>query len=100
MDLLIIVVLILIVVCIFKEIGKIPVMLGIVEIFLRLINYFGDHLGNESIQTFINNYFPDSLYSLVGKYTEGVTYDVLSWGLFAIFVLFLIYLLKKFFSRR
>lgn len=100
MDLVILLVLICVVVFLLRDIKWVTYLLGIIEIFLELIHYIGDHLGIASFNKFVNSYFPTSLFSLLGKYSSGIIYDILSWILLGFFVFFLIYLVKYLFKRR
>ena len=96
MDLAVLLILIIIVVLVLKDVKWVTYLIGIVEIFLRLIHYIGDNLKIASLNNFINEYFPTSIFAIIGKYSSGVVYDILSWVL----VLFLIYLVKYLFGSR
>ena len=87
MDLAVLLILIIIVVLVLKDVKWVTYLIGIVEIFLRLIHYIGDNLKIASLNNFINEYFPTSIFAIIGKYSSGVVYDILSWVL----VLFLIW---------
>ena len=96
MDLAVLLILIIIVVLVLKDVKWVTYLIGIVEIFLRLIHYIGDNLKIASLNNFINEYFPTSIFAIIGKYSSGVVYDILSWVL----VLFLIWFLKYLFGSR
>lgn len=99
-DLIILITLILIVIFISRDI-KYPVyLIGIIEIFLRLIHYIGDHLGMQDLNKVINNHLPQSIFNILNKYTSGIIYDILSWLLVLIFILFLYYLIKYLIRRK
>ena len=100
MDLAVFIILVILVVVLLKDIKWVTYLIGIVEIFLRLVNYIGNNLGIGEVQTFVNNYFPDSLFSILGKYTSGVVYDIFAWILIIFFVWFLIYLVNSLFRGR
>ncbi len=100
MDLAVLLILIIIVVLVLKDVKWVTYLIGIVEIFLRLIHYIGDNLKIASLNNFINEYFPTSIFAIIGKYSSGVVYDILSWVLVLFLVWFLIYLVKYLFGCR
>ena len=100
MDLALLVILLVIVIAVFRDVKLMVYLVGILEIFFRVFHYIGDHLGVYELNLLIDNYLPDSIFSIFAKYTSGVIYDVLSWTLVICFLMFLFYLIKYFFSRR
>ena len=100
MDLAVLLILIIIVVLVLKDVKWVTYLIGIVEIFLRLIHYIGDNLKIASLNNFINEYFPTSIFAIIGKYSSGVVYDTLSWVLVLFLIWFLIYLVKYLFGSR
>ena len=100
MDLAVLLILIIIVVLVLKDVKWVTYLIGIVEIFLRLIHYIGDNLKITSLNNFINEYFPTSIFAIIGKYSSGVVYDILSWVLVLFLIWFLIYLVKYLFGSR
>lgn len=100
MDLAVLLILIIIVVLVLKDVKWVTYLIGIVEIFLRLIHYIGDSLKIASLNNFINEYFPTSIFAIIGKYSSGVVYDILSWVLVLFLIWFLIYLVKYLFGCR
>ena len=100
MDLAVLLILIIIVVLVLKDVKWVTYLIGIVEIFWRLIHYIGDSLKIASLNNFINEYFPTSIFAIIGKYSSGVVYDILSWVLVLFLIWFLIYLVKYLFGCR
>lgn len=100
MDLAVLLILIIIVVLVLKDVKWVTYLIGIVDIFLRLIHYIGDNLKIASLNNFINEYFPTSIFAIIGKYSSGVVYDILSWVLVLFLIWFLIYLVKYLFGSR
>ena len=99
MDLVVIVILVVIVVAVFKDWRLIIYSLGTLEVFFRLIHHIGDKLNLISINPFVDKYIPDSLYNVLAKYTDGIIYDILSWCLIIVFIMFLVYLVKYIIRR-
>ena len=100
MDLAVLLILIIIVVLVLKDVKWVTYLIGIVEIFLRLIHYIVDNLKIASLNNFISEYFPTSIFAIIGKYSSGVVYDILSWVLVLFLIWFLIYLVKYLFGCR
>lgn len=94
MDLAVLIILIILGIFLLKDVKYLVYLIGTIEIFLRLIHYIGDHLGMVDLNKVINNNFPNSLFSMLGKYTSGIIYDILAWLLTGVFVVFLFYLIK------
>ncbi len=93
-DLVVLIALIIIVAFLSRDIKYLVYLIGIIEIFLRLIHYIGDHLGMPDLNKVINNHFPSSIFKILSKYTSGIIYDILSWILVCIFIAFLFYLIR------
>lgn len=100
MDLAIFVILLIVVLILFKDVKWMVYLVGILEIFFQIVHYIGDHLGIIELNSFINNYIPSSTFAVLGKYSNGIVYDILSWLLVLIFIWFLIYLVRYFFKKR
>lgn len=100
MDLIILLVLIVIVAFFFKDYKNVVYFLGIVEIFFRIIHFIGDHLKVVELNQVINKYIPSSLFSMLGKYSNGLLYEILMWLLLLCFISLEVYLVKYFFKRK
>lgn len=100
MDLAVLIILIILGIFLLKDIKYVVYLIGIIEIFLRIIHYIGDHIGMSDLNKVINNHFPTSIFNLLGKYTSGILYDILSWILVCVFIVFLFYLVKYLIRRK
>ena len=99
MDLIIILLLLAVIVFFFRDFKHTAYFLGIVELFLRLLHFLADHLQVAELSKFINKYIPNSLFTMLGKYANGLLYEILMWVLFAYFCALLVYLIRYFFKR-
>ena len=99
MDLIIILVLIAVIVFFFRDFKHTAYFFGIIEIFFRLVHFVGDHIHIPELSKFIDKYIPSSLFTMLGKYANGLLYEILMWGLFAYFCALLVYLIMYFFKR-
>ena len=100
MDLIIFILLVAVVMALLKDIKWVTYLIGIIEIFLRLVHYIANHLGISEVASFVNNNLPGSIFEILAKYSSGLFYDVLSWILVVFLVWFLIYLVNYLFSAR
>ena len=100
MDLIILILLIIAVVVAYRDFKFVTYLIGILEIFFRLIHYIGDNLSLININPFVNKYILSSLFSIIGKYTTGIVYDILSWILVGVFAAFLFYLVKYLIKKK
>lgn len=99
MDLIIFLVLIAIIVFFFRDFKHTAYFFGIVEIFFRLLHFLADHIKITEFSRFIYKNIPNSLFTMLGKYANGLLYEILMWLLFGYFVALLVYLIRYFFKR-
>lgn len=100
MELAVLIILVVAVACLYKDVKWIAYLIGIVEIFLRLIHHIGDKLGVIGINSLINQYIPNSIFSILKNNSSGIIYDLLSWVIIGFLVLFLYYLIKYFLKKK
>ena len=100
MDLAILVILIVVVVIMFRDIKWVSYLIGILELFFRLLHYIGDNLGVAELNSLIDAYLPTSTFSIVANYTTGAVYTVLAWIIVAFLCMFLYHNIKYFISKR
>ncbi len=94
MDLIALIALVIIVVFFFKDFKSVVYFLAIVEIFFRLVHIIVNKLAIASLTTVVNSYIPASIASILAKYSNGLLYDILIWGLIILFIFFEFYLIK------
>lgn len=100
MDLIIILILIVAVAFFFKDFKNVVYFLGILEIFFRLIDYIGNHIGIKEVANFVNTYIPNSLVDIIAKYANGLLLDIFIWVLIFMFCCLEFYLIKFFIKRK
>ena len=71
---------------------------GLIDIFLRIMDYIGDHTIKE-VNNIINKIFPDSIPAIIYHYTEGTLADILMWGYILLMIIFFIHVFKYFLKR-
>ena len=98
MDIVIIFIVLLIVALVFKRVSNVIIFFGLIDIFLRIIDYIGKHTSSD-INNFINKIFPDSIPAIINKYSTGVLEDVLMWVYVGLMILFLYYVFRMLLHR-
>jgi hypothetical protein len=99
MDLIIILVLIVVIAFFFKDFKNVVYFLGILEIFFRLIHFVANRLGIKEFTNFVNAYIPGTLLDIIGKYANGLLYEIFVWILVFMFGALEFYLIKYFIKR-
>ena len=99
MDLIIFLFLIAVIVFFFRDFKHTAYFFGIVEMIFRLLHFLADHIKIADFSRFIHKNIPNSLFSMIGKYANGLLYEILMWALFCYFVALLVYLVIYFFKR-
>ncbi len=100
MDLVLVLIILAVVIFWRKDFKFCVYSLGILEIFFRLIHFLGDHIKFININGFINKYIPESLFSIIDKYTSGIVCDIISWILVFCFCAFLYYLVRYIIKKK
>ena len=98
MDIVIIFVILLIVALVFKRVSNVIIFFGLIDIFLRILDYIGKHTSSD-INNFINKIFPDSIPAIINKYSTGVLEDILMWVYVGLMILFLYYVFRMLLHR-
>ncbi len=98
MDILIIFIILIIVALIFKKASNVVIFFGLIDIFLRIIDYIGNNTINE-INNFINKFFPKSIPNIIGNYSSGVLESILMWGYILLMILFVYFVFKMLIHR-
>lgn len=71
---------------------------GLIDIFLRLINYIGNHTISE-ISDIVNKIFPNSIAAIIEHYTSGTLCIILMWGYVLLMAIFFFHVCKIFAKR-
>lgn len=99
MDLIILVILLIVIFIWFRDFHSFVYFLGIAEIFFRIMHFISDNIGIKEVSNVINKYIPSSLFSILAKYSNGLLYTILCWGLLICFIILEINLIKYFIKR-
>lgn len=91
-------VLLLIVALTSKKHSNIFLAFGLIDIFLRIVDYIGAHTIKE-IDNVVNQIFPNSISSIITHYTNGTISDILMWGYVLLMIIFFFQVFKLFTKR-
>lgn len=73
---------------------------GMIDILFRILNIINGFIPIKEIRTFINTYIPESVPSVINKYTNGIFNTVLIWIYVLIMAIFLYFIIKLFVKRK
>ena len=98
MDIVVIFVILLIVALVFKRVSNVIIFFGLIDIFLRILDFIGKNTTKE-INEFINKIFPDSIPAVIRGYSQGTLETVLIWIYVFLMILFLYYVFRMLLHR-
>ena len=98
MDILIIFIILLIVALVFKRASNVVIFFGLIDIFLRILDYIGNNTIKE-INNIINKFFPKSIPNIIANYSSGVLENILMWGYILLMILFVYFVFKMLVHR-
>lgn len=96
-DLIIIIILLILVAFVFRKFSSFIYSIVIIDLFFRIVDYIVDKLPG---MTEIDNFLPDSIPTILAKYTNGTLYDVLEWIYVGVYAIFLGYIIVYFVKKR
>lgn len=99
MDIVVIFVILLIIALVFKRVDNVIIFFGIIDVFLRILDYIGKNT-IEEINNIINKIFPDSIPAIIGQYSDGTLESILMWGYVLLMTLFIYYVFRIILKRR
>ena len=94
LDAVVVVALVIFSLCWFKRFSKLVYALAAIDIFLRLLNFIANNIGIKGFRRFVNNVFPSSIPTIIGRYSSGVFYNILIWIYIILMVFFLFYTIR------
>lgn len=100
LDAVIVIALVIVAVCWFRSFPKMVYAFAIIDLFLRLLNYIANNIGIKEFAHWVNRIFPNSIPSIISKYSNGILQDILVWVYIAIMVFFLFYTIRVFIRKK
>lgn len=98
-DLIVVLILLGVVIFLFRKFSSFVYAVAIIDIFLRILTFIRDNSVPE-LESLIGKYFPESIPSIIAKYSDGIFYTILMWIYVGIFIVFLVYITKYFIKKR
>ncbi len=98
MDIVVIFIILLIVALVFKKLDNVIIFFGLIDIFLRILDYIGKNTVDD-VNNFINKVFPDSIPAIIKGYSAGTLESVLMWGYVLLMILFIYYVFRMLLHR-
>lgn len=98
MDILVIFIVLLIVALVFKKTSNVIIFFGLIDVFLRILDYIGKNTIDE-VNNIINKIFPDSIPAIIKAYSEGTLESILMWGYILLMILFVYYVFRMLLHR-
>ena len=99
-DLIVLIVLILLVMMFFKRFSSFVFFVAIVDIFLRILTFIKNNIGLKDVSAIIGKYIPESIISIIHKYSNGLVTTILDWAFVVIMIIFLSYIIKIFMKKK
>lgn len=99
-DLVVLIILILVVKMFFKRFSSFVFLMAIIDIFLKIMTYIKYNLGLKDVSYIIGKYFPESIFDIIHKYTNGLVSTILEWCFVVIMIIFLSYIIKIFIHKK
>lgn len=97
----IILIIVLLIVCFyFRNFYKIVNAVAIIDIFLRIFYYVINNVEINGISSYIEEYLPKSVPTIIESYTDGLFCNILIWIYVIIMGIFLFYTIRNFFKSR
>ena len=98
MDIVVIFIILLIVALVFKRLDNVIIFFGLIDVFLRILDYIGKNT-IEEVNNIINKIFPDSIPAIISGYSQGILEQILMWGYVLLMILFVYYVFRMLLHR-
>ncbi len=99
-DLILLIVIIIAVVMYCRNFSAFVFITAIIDILLRILAFIRSHIGLPDFKAFLEKYFPDSVFSIIDKYTNGDISIILKWLFVIIMIFFLYYVIRIFIKKK
>lgn len=99
-DLVVLIVLILVVIMYFRRFSSFVYFIAIIDIFLRILTFIKNNIGLPDLAAVIDKYIPENILAIIGNYTDGIIYTIISWAYIIIMAIFLGYITKFFIKKK
>ena len=84
----------------FRKFEPMVYLIVCLDLFFRIITFLKNNLGFNEIEEFLTEYVPESIPSIIDKYTAEILYTLIIWLYVSVFAVFLFYTAKLLWKKR
>ncbi len=99
-DLILLIVIVVAVVMYARNFSSFVFVVAITDILLRILAFIRSNIGLPDFSAFLEKYFPDSIFSIIDKYTHGDISIILKWLVVIIMTFFLYYVIRIWWKKK
>ncbi len=99
-DLIIIIALLVFVIIYSKKFQNYIFGVATIDVFFRVLSFLKNNIPISGIKGQISKYVPESIPSIINKYTDGTISELLIWTYVIIIIIFLCFIAKIFIKRK
>lgn len=101
-DILFVIILLVAALFYFRRFSSFIYLMCSIDILYRLLHFISSNVPFEPLSNIINKYVPTSLLSMFGNYvgTENIVFTIIQWAIFALYVIFLFYIVRIIIRRK
>ena len=101
-NLIVFIIILAIVVFIFRRFSSFVYAICALDILYRLLHFIADNIHIGEITSLINKYIPESVVSMVSKFTgaSGLLYLIILWFMFIMYSILLFYIIRILVKRK
>lgn len=101
-NLIIFLIIIFAIVIVFRRFSSFVYAVCAMDILYRLLHFIADNIHVKELSNIINKYIPESVVSMVSKYTGngGLLYMLLVWFMFIMYAILLFYIIRILIKRK
>ena len=101
-DLIVLIVLIIAVVYFFRSFSSFVYLMCSMDILYRLLHFISENVNVPELSALIDKYIPYNMVDMFSNYigAEGIIYTIITWAMFAIYCVFLFYVVRILVRRK
>lgn len=100
MDLIIFIIILVLVVCFFRKFSSFIYIVGIIDLVLRLLTLIHLNINWPSVNSFIENYIPNSVLAIINNNTAGIINTIAIWAYIICLGIFIFYVFRTFLKKK
>lgn len=86
----------------FRRFSSFIYLMCSIDILYRLLHFISDNVPLKELSNLIDKYVPTSLLGMFGNYigTENIVFTIIKWAIFALYCIFLFYIVRIIVRRK